>query len=168
LPSSVNRNDHLNQQSGPRLPTERWASWLPQQKASTQLQSPFFSKLPLEIRILIYEYVIRSWGWGNKVHIVSEFQIGHLSPTPWESSSTSEPEGDKLTCVPCAADLGDPFQITGTHYGHWPRGHLACSRIASWRTATPIDGPPKPKGYGLASCQLSMFLTCQRVYTFLP
>jgi len=135
------------------------------QPSSPQSQSALFSRLPLEIRLLIYTYVVQSWGWGSSIHIVSDSQLGRLSPTPWDT--TAEPSQwqlDALTCVPCAASMGDPFGISGTHYGYWPRGHLACERIASWRFADPVDGPPKPGDYGVVGLkQLSMFLTCQRV-----
>lgn len=133
-------------------------------KEKTQLQAKFFS-LPLELRILIYQYFIQSFGWGDSIHIVTRSQLTRASPTPWTSTDGDLPDGDKLTFVPCAAQLGDPFQISGTHYGHWPRGHLACERVASWQTSWPTDGPPKPKDFViLAQSHVNLLLSCHRVH----
>jgi hypothetical protein len=136
---------------------------IPQTK-NLQLQSTFFSKLPLEIRILIYKHLIRTFGWGETVHIVTRSQLGQPSPTPWGPTERVDlPLGQKLAYIPCAAQLGDPFQISGSHYGHWPRGHLACERIANWQTSWPSDGP-KPKDFTGGLFRLALFLSCKRMY----
>jgi hypothetical protein len=134
-------------------------------EASPQSQSKFFSQLPLEIRILIYDYVVQSFGWGDAIHLVTRSQLTRAVPTPWLSAeSIDATSANKLAHVPCAARvLGDPFQISGSHYGHWPRGHLACERIASWQTARPADGPQKPKDFTLEQFHLALFLSCKRM-----
>lgn len=131
-----------------------------------QMQSLFF-RLPFEIRILIYKQLLYNFGWGDAVHIVTQSQLTQASPHPWLEPATSA-SGDadeyKLAYVPCAAVLGDPFQISGSHYGHWPRGHLACGRIASWRTSSPADGPPKSTfGYRPKIFELDLLLSCKRM-----
>lgn len=134
--------------------------------ANPQSQSKFFSRLPLEIRILIYDYAVQSFGWVDAIHIVTRSQLTRAAPTPWLSAESivDAASANKLAHVPCAARvLGDPFQISGSHYGHWPRGHLACERIASWRTARPADGPQKPKDFTLEQFHLALFLSCKRM-----
>jgi hypothetical protein len=132
-----------------------------------QLQSAFF-KLPFEIRSLIYKHLFHSFGYGDTIHIVTQSQVTSADPFPFlhPHTPTNVPfNEDKLAYVPCAAALGDPFQISGSHYGSWPRGHLACERIASWRTAWPSDGPPKPKDYSstLRTFELALMLSCKRM-----
>jgi len=120
--------------------------------------------LRLKIRILIYQYIVWSFGWGDAVHIVTRSQLNRSSPTPWVSNDRDDtPESNELACVPCAAEIGDAFQISGSHYGHWPRGHLACERIASWRTASPSDGPMKPRDFEYTS-YIALFLSCRQMY----
>jgi hypothetical protein len=133
------------------------------QPENNQLQSKIFS-LPLELRILIYRYTIQDFGWASSIHIVTRSQLTRASPTPWTSTEGDLPDGNKLTLVPCAAHMGDPFQISGSHYGHWPRGHLACERVASWKTVMPIDGPTRPKDFtSLSPSPMGLLLSCQRM-----
>ncbi|KAH8586420.1 hypothetical protein B0O99DRAFT_64405 [Bisporella sp. PMI_857] len=109
-------------------------SYSPSRAEHPQTESPFFARLPLEIRVLIYKDIIASWGWhSDAVHIIAQNQLELPPIAPWEISTTTPTPNSKLVCTPCAAVFGDPFLISGTHYGSWPKGHLACSRIASWR-----------------------------------
>lgn len=136
------------------------------QQEAPQLQSSFFSKLPYEIRTSIYRKSIQLLELGNTLHIVTDSQLTRADPYPWMSNDDpSSVTEDRLAYVPCAAGLGDPFQISSTHYGYWPRGHLACGRIASWKTASPYDGPPRPKNYTTSrTYDLALLLSCKRMY----
>jgi len=142
------------------------------QLVNYQLDSPFFAKLPLEVRVLIYKYTIESWGWTtNTLHIVTKSQVTLPTAAPWEEPEAEIFPDGKLTCTPCASSLGDPFLITGTHYGAWPKGHLGCCRIANWRlddlhtmeAQHLIQESKAVKAEIGPSTKMSLLLSCQRV-----
>jgi hypothetical protein len=128
----------------------------PSQPFHPQSQSSFFVKLPFEIRLLIYQAVIDDTPLYPKlaIHIVNASQLVPPAIVPWIPSSPPPPPSQQLTCIPCASALGDPFLISGTHYGHWPRGHIACSQLAKWKMEKVVEPYAK----------LAMLRTCQRMY----
>ena len=141
-------------------------------QVNNQLHSPFFIKFPLEVRVLIYKYTIANWGWTtNTIHIVTKSQVTLPTAAPWEELEVASSSDGKLTCTPCASALGDPFLITGTHYGAWPKGHLGCCRIANWRLDNlhTMEAQHLIQESGALKAEvgnvtkLSLLLSCQRV-----
>jgi hypothetical protein len=52
-------------------------------KTHQQFQCLFLRKLPTDVRLLIYQEVIRSWGWTRRLHIVEkdiDYRRGNRTP----------------------------------------------------------------------------------------
>ena len=114
-----------------------------------QLISPFFALLPFEIRQQIYKEVIASFGWGDKLHILSRDQ------EPIERSGKQKEPISRLTYIPCTLPTIDPLPLSQNIYGYsssWPTNHEWCQ---GWN-ATGQAPPP------LQGTYLNFFLSCRR------
>jgi len=139
------------------------------QPVNEKLDARFFTKLPLEVRILIYRQILASWGWTtDAIHVVATSQVNTPPTAPWEQQGVGV---GNLTWTPCASTLGDPFLMTGTHFGAWPKGHLACCGIANWRREIPqtmeADHVVQESGVVKAemgeASKVNILLACQRM-----
>jgi len=63
------------------------------QKINKQARCLFLQGLPLEIRRLIYQEVVKSWGWSERVHVVEKRPGWDLQPIRCLSCRFATDEG---------------------------------------------------------------------------
>jgi hypothetical protein len=100
------------------------------QKTDSQHQSPFFSQLPLEVRLMIYRYYVKSPG-SEKLHIIKTHQLSS------RRSDLREMRDDrvKLTCVRCRNpnDVDYPCGRKGIFWSSgWLTSHEMCRNACTW------------------------------------
>lgn len=158
------------------------------QDADPQVQSAFFSRLPPEVRRMVYSHVWRLSNPTLALHIHAACDGARLTHTPCccttPPSSSSSPCSDGVQdTTPAEAEEDDPMRTDpwpgwrGRNqpprwFWHawglrmrWGSPHWKCQAEAmlSWRARA--DGTcADEKGLGAgSSCYLPVFLTCRRV-----
>lgn len=112
-----------------------------------QLQCKIF-KLSLEIRLLIYEQLIKAWAPGDGYHIVDACEVRYMS------------KDDKgLTFVPCdcpsTATINHQLGSERSDFHSW---NLHDIRRLEWRETC-----KSPATYGWATNRLAILLSCRRM-----
>ncbi len=119
------------------------AIMLSSQSPDLQIQCRFLKDFPIEIRLQIYREVIRSFMWGETVHVLLQDQ---------ELTDEQPGQEKQLTYVPCTLPCADhlsPTQGRNTYSYIWPTQHESC-RV--WKTSVKLQ-----------STYLSLFASCQRM-----
>ncbi|KAH7389048.1 hypothetical protein BKA64DRAFT_645515 [Cadophora sp. MPI-SDFR-AT-0126] len=119
---------------------------------NSQSQCLFFSKLPPEIRRIIFLYVMSDWGWTERLHIIRDYKEGDFGAGDFNSPGSSIRKR-RLTYVPCTA-ISEPTPAISMTM-RWPTQHNSCR---GWKA---LDGfPPEFRGLYLA-----FSLTCRRIHS---
>lgn len=113
----------------------------------SQPECQFLTKLPLELRLMVYGHVIRSWGWGEKLHVFAD---------------DGEDDGSgKLRCASCRYRDEEEVEraMVDEHKG---RHYVPAIDISAFRVRHNRCCKGRGKGRAKeAGSFLSLFLSCR-------
>ncbi|KAH7323974.1 hypothetical protein BKA65DRAFT_540547 [Rhexocercosporidium sp. MPI-PUGE-AT-0058] len=111
-----------------------------------------FTRLPIELRRIVFRYVMDDWGWTERLHIVRDYEKGDFGNRRFDSPNAPA-RTRRLTYVPCTATSESNQALSMTK--SWPTQHDSCR---GWKAFN--ESPPRFQGLYLA-----MGLTCRRLHS---